>query len=153
MKLLRDPVAGNMIRSLFINKQSADKLRARPKDVEKSKVTNLGMLGAGMMGSGIALVSAQAGINVVLLDSTIESATKGKKYTEKYLEKSIALKKMTSEKAKVIIDRIQVTTDFNDLKDCDLIIEAVFENIELKKRVNDLEVSLQKALNLLESDN
>ena len=135
VKLLRDPVAGNMIRSLFINKQSADKLRARPKDVEKSKVTNLGMLGAGMMGSGIALVSAQAGINVVLLDSTIESATKGKKYTEKYLEKSIALKKMTSEKAKVIIDRIQVTTDFNDLKDCDLIIEAVFENREIKADV------------------
>ena len=135
VKLLRDPVAGNMIRSLFINKQSADKLRARPKDVEKSKVTNLGMLGAGMMGSGIALVSAQAGINVVLLDSTIESATKGKEYTEKYLEKSIALKKMTSEKAKVIIDRIQVTTDFNDLKDCDLIIEAVFENREIKADV------------------
>ena len=135
VKLLRDPVAGNMIRSLFINKQSADKLRARPKDVEKSKVTNLGMLGAGMMGSGIALVSAQAGINVVLLDSTIESATKGKEYTEKYLEKSIALKKMTSEKAKVIIDRIHVTTDFNDLKDCDLIIEAVFENREIKADV------------------
>ena len=135
VKLLRDPVAGNMIRSLFINKQSADKLRARPKDVEKSKVTNLGMLGAGMMGSGIALVSAQAGINVVLLDSTIESATKGKEYTEKYLEKSIALKKMTAEKAKVIIDRIHVTTDFNDLKDCDLIIEAVFENREIKADV------------------
>ena len=137
VKLLRDPVAGNMIRSLFINKQSADKLRARPKDVEKSKVTNLGMLGAGMMGSGIALVSAQAGINVVLLDSTIESATKGKEYTEKYLEKSIALKKMTSEKAKVIIDRIHVTTDFNDLKDCDLIIEAVFENREIKADVTE----------------
>ena len=137
VKLLRDPVAGNMIRSLFINKQSADKLRARPKDVEKSKVTNLGMLGAGMMGSGIALVSAQAGINVVLLDSTIESATKGKEYTEKYLEKSIALKKMTSEKAKVIIDRIHVTTDFNDLEDCDLIIEAVFENREIKADVTE----------------
>ena len=137
VKLLRDPVAGNMIRSLFINKQSADKLRARPKDVEKSKVTNLGMLGAGMMGSGIALVSAQAGINVVLLDSTIEGATKGKEYTEKYLEKSIALNKMTAEKAKVIIDRIHVTTDFNDLEDCDLIIEAVFENREIKADVTE----------------
>ena len=137
VKLLRDPVAGNMIRSLFINKQSADKLRARPKGIEKSKVTNLGMLGAGMMGSGIALVSAQAGINVVLLDSTIESATKGKAYTEKYLEKSISLKKMTSEKAKAIIDRIHVTTDYNDLKDCDLIIEAVFENREIKADVTE----------------
>ena len=137
VKLLRDPVAGNMIRSLFINKQSADKLRARPKGIEKSKVTNLGMLGAGMMGSGIALVSAQAGINVILLDSTIESATKGKQYTEKYLEKSIALKKMTPEKAQEIMDRIHVTTDFSDLKDCDLIIEAVFENRDIKADVTE----------------
>ena len=137
VKLLRDPVAGNMIRSLFINKQSADKLRARPKGIEKSKVTNLGMLGAGMMGSGIALVSAQAGINVILLDSTIESATKGKQYTEKYLEKSIALKKMTPEKAQEIMDRIHVTTDFSDLNDCDLIIEAVFENRDIKADVTE----------------
>ena len=135
VSLLIDPVAGNMIRSLFINKQSADKLRARPEGVEKHKVKTLGMLGAGMMGAGITLVSAQAGMKVYLLDSTEEKAAKGKAYSEKYFQKSVALKKMTEEKKAAILDNIIPTTDFNDLKDCDLIIEAVFENREIKADV------------------
>jgi len=133
--LLVDPVAGNMIRSLFINKQSADKLRARPEGVEKHTVKTLGMLGAGMMGAGITLVSAQAGIKIYLLDSTEEKAAKGKAYSQKYFQKSVALKKMTEEKKAAILDNIIPTTDFNDLKDCDLIIEAVFENREIKADV------------------
>ena len=135
VELLTGPVAGNMIRSLFINKQSADKLRARPEGVEKSKVTTLGMLGAGMMGSGIALVSARAGMNVVLLDSTEEQAAKGKQYTEKFLEKRVARKKMSSDDAAAMLDRIKVTTDYNDLESCELIIEAVFEDREIKAGV------------------
>jgi len=135
VELLTGQVAGNMIRSLFINKQSADKLRARPKGVEKSKVTTLGMLGAGMMGSGIALVSARAGMNVVLLDSTEEQAAKGKQYTEKFLEKRVARKKMSSDDAAAMLDRIKVTTDYNDLESCELIIEAVFEDREIKAGV------------------
>ncbi len=135
VELLTGQVAGNMIRSLFINKQSADKLRARPKGVEKSKVTTLGMLGAGMMGSGIALVSARAGMNVVLLDSTEEQAAKGKQYTEKFLEKRVARKKMSSDDATAMLDRIKVTTDYNDLESCELIIEAVFEDREIKAGV------------------
>ena len=135
VELLTGTVAGNMIRSLFINKQSADKLRARPEGVEKSKVTTLGMLGAGMMGSGIALVSARAGMNVVLLDSTDEQAAKGKEYTEKFLEKRVARKKMSSDDAAAMLDRIKVTTDYNDLESCELIIEAVFEDREIKAGV------------------
>ena len=135
VELLTGKVAGNMIRSLFINKQSADKLRARPEGVEKSKVTTLGMLGAGMMGSGIALVSARAGMNVVLLDSTEEQAAKGKEYTEKFLEKRVARKKMSSDDAAAMLDRIKVTTDYNDLESCELIIEAVFEDREIKAGV------------------
>ena len=135
VELLTGQVAGNMIRSLFINKQSADKLRARPEGVEKSKVTTLGMLGAGMMGSGIALVSARAGMNVVLLDSTEEQAAKGKEYTEKFLEKRVARKKMSSDDAAAMLDRIKVTTDYNDLESCELIIEAVFEDREIKAGV------------------
>ncbi len=135
VELLTGTVAGNMIRSLFINKQSADKLRARPEGVEKSKVTTLGMLGAGMMGSGIALVSARAGMNVVLLDSTEEQAAKGKQYTEKFLEKRVARKKMSSDDAAAMLDRIKVTTDYNDLESCELIIEAVFEDREIKAGV------------------
>ncbi len=135
VELLTGTVAGNMIRSLFINKQSADKLRARPEGVEKSKVTTLGMLGAGMMGSGIALVSARAGMNVVLLDSTEEQADKVKQYTEKFLEKRVARKKMSSDDAAAMLDRIKVTTDYNDLESCELIIEAVFEDREIKAGV------------------
>ena len=133
--LLCDPVSGNMIRSLFNNKQSADKLRARPKGVDKHTVKTLGMLGAGMMGAGITLVSAQAGMKVYLLDSTQENAEKGKAYSEKYFQKSVALKKMTEEKKAAVMDNIIATTDYNDLKDCDLIIEAVFENREIKADV------------------
>jgi len=135
VSLLRDPVSGNMIRSLFNNKQSADKLRARPKGVDKHTVKTLGMLGAGMMGAGITLVSAQAGMKVYLLDSTQENAEKGKAYSEKYFQKSVALKKMTEEKKAAVMGNIIATTDYNDLKDCDLIIEAVFENREIKADV------------------
>ncbi len=93
------------------------------------------MLGAGMMGSGIALVSARAGMNVVLLDSTEEQAAKGKQYTEKFLEKRVARKKMSSDDAAAMLDRIKVTTDYNDLESCELIIEAVFEDREIKAGV------------------
>ena len=134
-ELIADPVAGNMIRTLFVNKKSADKLRARPEGFEKTKVTTLGMLGAGMMGSGITLVSARSGMNVVLLDSTEELAARGKQYTEKFLEKRVKKGKMTTEAAAEVLDRITVTTDFNDLAECDLIIEAVFENREIKADV------------------
>lgn len=77
-KLLCDPVSRNLIRTTFINKGEARKLTRRPKDVPASKVKKLGVLGAGMMGAGIAHVSAAAGIEVVLLDSTLEQAQKGK---------------------------------------------------------------------------
>ena len=134
-ELLAGPVAGNMIRTLFVNKKSADKLRARPEGFAKTKVTTLGMLGAGMMGSGIALVSARSGMNVVLIDSTEELAARGKQYTEKFLEKRVKKGKMTTEAAAEVLDRITVTTDFNDLAACDLIIEAVFEDREIKADV------------------
>jgi 3-hydroxyacyl-CoA dehydrogenase/enoyl-CoA hydratase/3-hydroxybutyryl-CoA epimerase len=124
-----------MIRTLFVNKKSADKLRARPEGFEKTQVNTLGMLGAGMMGSGISLVSARSGMNVVLLDSTEEQAAKGKNYTEKFLEKRVKKGKMTPEAAAEVLDRITVTTDFSDLAECDLIIEAVFENREIKADV------------------
>ena len=74
-------------------------------------------------------------MKVYLLDSTQENAEKGKAYSEKYFQKSVALKKMTEEKKAAIMDNIIATTDYNDLKDCDLIIEAVFENREIKADV------------------
>ncbi len=126
-KVIADPQAGNMVRSLFVSKQAAEKGARRPKDIAKMPTKKIGMLGAGMMGAGIALVSARAGVDVVLLDRTQEAAEKGKQYTADRLGK-----KMPADKLQSILDRIHPTTDFNDLAGCDFIIEAVFEDRDIK---------------------
>lgn len=133
--LLAGPVARNMMRTLFVNKGKADKLARRPEDVEKSKVKKLGILGAGMMGAGIAYVSAKAGIEVVLLDTAQESAERGKAYSEGLLKKAIDRGYSTVEKAAVLLGLITPTTNYHDLQGCDLIIEAVFESVEIKADV------------------
>jgi 3-hydroxyacyl-CoA dehydrogenase/enoyl-CoA hydratase/3-hydroxybutyryl-CoA epimerase len=133
-KLLCDPVARNLIRTGFINKGEAGK-QARPRDVPKSQVRRLAVLGAGMMGSGIAYVAAVAGIDVVLLDSTIEQAQKGKEYSIKLLDKLVARNRYTREQADAILARIVPTIDYADLKGCELAIEAVFEDVAIKAEV------------------
>ena len=134
-QLTMDPVYRNMTRTLFINKGEADKLARRPEGVPKSQVKKLGMLGAGMMGAGIAFVSAKAGIPVVLLDRNREDAEKGKDYSRKLLQKRIDRGHLTSEKAEAMLDLITTTEDYADLEGCELIIEAVFENREIKADV------------------
>jgi 3-hydroxyacyl-CoA dehydrogenase/enoyl-CoA hydratase/3-hydroxybutyryl-CoA epimerase len=134
-QLVSGVVARNMMRSLFVNKGAADKLARRPAGIEKSKVTKLGILGAGMMGAGIAYVSAKAGIRVVLLDTDIEAAKHGKAYSEGLLNKAIQRGYSTPEKAKALLDLIHTTTDYADLEGCELVIEAVFENREIKANV------------------
>ena len=128
-------VARNMMRSLFVNKGAADKLVRRPAGIEKSKVTKLGILGAGMMGAGIAYVSAKAGIQVVLLDTDIAAAGRGKAYSEGLLNKAIQRGYSTPEKARALLDLIYITVDYGDLQGCELVIEAVFENREIKADV------------------
>jgi 3-hydroxyacyl-CoA dehydrogenase/enoyl-CoA hydratase/3-hydroxybutyryl-CoA epimerase len=130
--LLLEPTAGNMIRTLFINKGAADKLVRRPKEVEKTKVAKLGVLGAGMMGAGIAYVSAQAGMEVVLIDREQAYAEKGKAYSEGLVKKAVQRRRMIQEKADALLARITPTTDFSMLAGCDLVIEAVFEDIKVK---------------------
>ncbi|MGK2286590.1 3-hydroxyacyl-CoA dehydrogenase NAD-binding domain-containing protein [Pedomonas sp. V897] len=131
-KLLMDPQAGNMIRTLFVNKQAAERGARRPKDIEKLPTKKLGMLGAGLMGAGIAYVSAKAGIEVVLLDRDMASAEKGKDYSRKLVEKDVKRGKLSAEKGEALLARITPTADFADLKGCDLIIEAVFEDRAVK---------------------
>jgi 3-hydroxyacyl-CoA dehydrogenase/enoyl-CoA hydratase/3-hydroxybutyryl-CoA epimerase len=133
--LLAGVVARNMMRSLFINKGAADKLVRRPEGVEKSKVSKLGILGAGMMGAGIAYVSARAGMEVVLLDTSIDNAEHGKAYSANLLKKAIERKRSTEAKAEALLSLIKPTTDYNDLEGCDLVIEAVFESVDLKADV------------------
>lgn len=130
--ILMNPSSGAMIRSLFLNKEALDKGAVRPKDVPDQKVKKLGVLGAGMMGAGIALVSAQAGMEVVLIDRDQAAADKGKAYTEAYLDKGMKRGKVTAEKKEAMLARITPTPDLEQLKGCDLIIEAVFEDPAVK---------------------
>ncbi|MEM7296415.1 MAG: 3-hydroxyacyl-CoA dehydrogenase NAD-binding domain-containing protein, partial [Pseudomonadota bacterium] len=132
--ILMNPSSSAMIRSLFINKEALEKGANRP-DVADETVRKVGVMGAGMMGAGITLVSAQAGMEVVLIDQSQEAADKGKSYTESYLDKGIARKKTTPEKKEEVLARITATTDYTALEGCDLIIEAVFEDPGVKADV------------------
>ena len=134
-KLVTSPQTRNMIRTLFINKQAAEKGEQRPKDVAKSQIKKVGVLGAGMMGAGIAYVTAKGGMDVVLLDRDIAYAEKGKGYSQKIVEKGVSRGKVTKEKGEALLARITPTTDYNDLKDVDMIIEAVFEDPDVKADV------------------
>ena len=134
-KLLASPEAKNMIRTGFMGMQAARKGKARPKDQPKYEVKKLGILGAGMMGAGIAYVSAKAGMEVVLKDVTVEGAEKGKSYSKMLLDKAISRKRSTPEKAAALLSRIHPTDDPAAMEGCDLVIEAVFEDPNLKDKV------------------
>ncbi len=133
--VLMNPSSGAMIRSLFLNKEALEKGAVRPKDVPDQRVKKVGVLGAGMMGAGIALVSALAGIEVVLIDRDQASADKGKAYSETYMDKGISRKKATPEKKEAVMGLITATPDLDALKGCDLIIEAVFEDLGVKAEI------------------
>jgi 3-hydroxyacyl-CoA dehydrogenase/enoyl-CoA hydratase/3-hydroxybutyryl-CoA epimerase len=129
--VLMNPSSGAMIRSLFINKEALEKGANRP-DVAGEKVRRVGVLGAGMMGAGIAYVSANAGIEVVLIDQDQEAADRGRAYSEGLLDKGISRRKVTEETKAEVLGRITATTDHAALAGCDLIVEAVFEDMEVK---------------------
>jgi 3-hydroxyacyl-CoA dehydrogenase/enoyl-CoA hydratase/3-hydroxybutyryl-CoA epimerase len=131
-KLLTDPVARNIIRTTFISKQGAEKGARRPAGVPKTVFTKIGVLGAGMMGAGIALVAAQAGIDVVLIDRDQASADKGKGYSEKAFGKRIAKGSLTQDRADAMLARITPTDDFAKLDGCQMVVEAVFEDAAVK---------------------
>ena len=132
--VLMNPSSSAMIRSLFVNKEALEKGANRP-DVPDQKVKKVGVLGAGMMGAGITLVSAMAGMQVVLIDQKQEAADKGKSYTADYMDKGIKRGKATEEKKQAALDLITATTDYAALDGCDLIIEAVFEDPKVKAEV------------------
>jgi 3-hydroxyacyl-CoA dehydrogenase/enoyl-CoA hydratase/3-hydroxybutyryl-CoA epimerase len=141
----KTPQAKNMITTFFFQMNKVNGGASRPQEIAPTSVKKVGILGAGMMGQGIAYVSAMAGIQVVLKDISIEAAEKGKAYSEKLLDKRISRKRMTEEKKAQVLGLIQATATNEDLQDCDLIIEAVFENIELKGKITkELEPFLAK---------
>ena len=132
---MASPSAKSMVRSLFLSTQALSKGANRPQGFEKSVVTKVSVLGAGMMGAGIAYVQAMAGIETVLIDTTQEAADKGKDYARKLLDKAVSRGRMTQEKADGILALITPTTDYKHVKKSDLVIEAVFENREIKADV------------------
>jgi 3-hydroxyacyl-CoA dehydrogenase / enoyl-CoA hydratase / 3-hydroxybutyryl-CoA epimerase len=134
-RLLAGPVARNLMRTMFVNKGQADKLARRPADLPKTQVKRLGVLGAGMMGAGVAHVSAAAGMEVVLLDSTIELAEKGRNHALQQLDREVERGRRTQAEAAAVLERIRPTASYSDLAGCDLIIEAVFEQREIKAEV------------------
>jgi 3-hydroxyacyl-CoA dehydrogenase/enoyl-CoA hydratase/3-hydroxybutyryl-CoA epimerase len=134
-KVLQSKEAKNMIRTGFMGMQAAKKGKARPKEQPKYEVKKLGILGAGMMGAGIAYVSAKAGMDVVLKDVTVEGAEKGKAYSKMLLDKAIAKNRSTPEKAVALLSKIHPTDDPKAMAGCDLVIEAVFEDPTLKDKV------------------
>ncbi len=135
VSLVTSQVAKNMITAFFFNLQAINAGASRPKDVPKFRAEKVGILGAGMMGAGIAYVTARSGAQVVLKDISQENADKGKDYSRKLLDKDISRGKMTEEKKEQILSLIHATADAKDLDGVDFVIEAVFESTELKHKV------------------
>ncbi|WP_372799407.1 3-hydroxyacyl-CoA dehydrogenase NAD-binding domain-containing protein [Litorivivens sp.] len=132
--LVTTPQAKNLM-TFFMQMNQVNGGGSRPKGIAKSAVKKVGILGAGMMGQGIAYVSAKAGIEVVLKDISQDAADKGKAYSEKLLDKAVSKGRMTEDKKAGILGLIKATANAEDLKGCDLIIEAVFENVDLKHQM------------------
>ena len=125
----------NMIQAFFFDLQSINAGGSRPEGIGKTPITKIGVLGAGMMGAGIAYVSAKAGFDVVLKDVTVEAAEKGKGYSDKLEAKALQRGTTTQENSDALLARITPSADPADFAGVDFVIEAVFENPDLKHQV------------------
>lgn len=134
-ELILGKVSTNMTKAFWYDLNSIKEGQSRPKGFGKFRPRKIGIIGAGMMGSGIAYVSAKVGIEVVLKDVSVTIAERGIAYSEKLLDKGVARKKITPTEKAAILDRITPSENASDFEDCDLIIEAVFENRALKDQV------------------
>lgn len=132
---LLSPVARNMLTAFWFQLNALNKGASRPGDVEQTRVKKLGVLGAGMMGAGVAYVAAKAGIDVVLKDVSCEAAEKGKGYSAGLMDKKVAKGRANTAQKEELLARILATGNVADLAGCDLVVEAVFENRELKAKV------------------
>jgi 3-hydroxyacyl-CoA dehydrogenase/enoyl-CoA hydratase/3-hydroxybutyryl-CoA epimerase len=132
-KILRSPQAAAMIRTLFLSLQEINKGARRPAGVPKRALKKIGVLGAGFMGAGIAYVSAQAGLDVVLLDREPETAARGKAHSERLINAQVERGRVGPADRDALLARIAPTADYVALQDCDLVIEAVFEDRKVKE--------------------
>ncbi|MFD3380232.1 MULTISPECIES: 3-hydroxyacyl-CoA dehydrogenase NAD-binding domain-containing protein [unclassified Streptomyces] len=135
VELAAGQTSKNMIQAFFFDLQAVNSGANRPKGVEPRQVRKVAVLGAGMMGAGIAYSCARAGIDVVLKDVSAEAAARGKGYSEKLCAKAVSRGRTTQEKADALLARITPTADPQDVAGCDAVIEAVFEDSALKHKV------------------
>jgi 3-hydroxyacyl-CoA dehydrogenase/enoyl-CoA hydratase/3-hydroxybutyryl-CoA epimerase len=135
LKTLATPQAKGMVRTLFGSMQALGKGSGRPKDAPATDCKKVAVLGAGMMGAGIAYVQAMAGIETVLIDQTQDAADKGRAHVEELLKKRVSRGQMAQDKAEATLALVTATTDYGLIKGSDLVIEAVFENREVKAEV------------------
>src|SRR5215469_15447671 len=135
VKLMRDPRARNLVRTQFINLQQANKLARRPATLARKRFSRIGVLGAGLMGSGIAHVAARASINVVLLDVNEEAAGRGLDHIRQQQQIAVQRGRAGVAEARAVVARVQPTGDYARLTGAELVIEAVFENREVKAEV------------------
>ncbi|MER6088165.1 3-hydroxyacyl-CoA dehydrogenase NAD-binding domain-containing protein [Streptomyces bluensis] len=134
-ELVTGQTAKNMIQAFFFDLQAVNSGANRPRGIEPRQVRRVAVLGAGMMGAGIAYSCARAGIDVVLKDVSVQAAEKGRSYSEKLCAKAVSRGRTTQEKADALLARITPTADPADLAGCDAVIEAVFEDPALKRKV------------------
>ncbi len=134
-KILRSKEAAAMIRTLFISMQDLNKGARRPKDVPPTSIKKVGVVGAGFMGASVAYVTANAGLEVVLIDRDVEAAEKGKAYSHKLMSDQIMKGRAKTADRDALLARIKATADYSDLSHCDLVIEAVFEDPKVKAEV------------------
>jgi 3-hydroxyacyl-CoA dehydrogenase/enoyl-CoA hydratase/3-hydroxybutyryl-CoA epimerase len=135
VQLVTGQISKNMTQAFFFDLQHIKSGGSRPRGHDTWRATKVGVLGAGMMGAAIAYVCARGGMEVVLKDITSEAAEKGKGYSARLFEKAVKRGKTTRERADETLARIKPTAEAQDLRGCDLVIEAVFENPDLKKKV------------------
>ncbi len=138
IRVLRDPTARSMLRTLFFSLQECQKGARRPRGFSRFHVRKVGIIGAGLMGQGIARVTAKAGIDVVLIDRDLASAKRGKDKVASDLERRLQRGRTTPERVEAILRRIRPTGSYDDLEGCDVVVEAVFEDRGLKAEVTRL---------------
>jgi 3-hydroxyacyl-CoA dehydrogenase/enoyl-CoA hydratase/3-hydroxybutyryl-CoA epimerase len=134
-ELMLGPVSRNLIRTMFVNKGKAERLERRPEGVPKATHKTIGVIGAGTMGGGLAYNAARSGLEVILIDRDQAAAKKGKGYAERKLSREIEKGKMTREKADAVLARIHPTTSYDRLANAKLVVEAVFEDRQVKADV------------------
>ena len=131
--LVGTPVQRNMTQAFFFDLGHLNRGGSRPAEVPRSTAERVGVIGAGMMGAGIAYACARAGLEVVLMDVSPEAAERGKAYSQKLLDKAVGRGRSTAEKRDAHLARITATDDLSQLAGCDVVIEAVFEDLALKR--------------------